>query len=160
MRVWFDQQAGLSTAVQLELPLPLPQPRPLVAPVPDVRTLRHLRGKTAYLSGLAAEDSVVRLYDARGMDVLERRWRGSCAEIDLIVKDGDVAVFVEVKKSRSFDRALLSFGPAQRRRITQAAAEYLGRAGLGQLTDTRFDLAMVNGIGAVEIFENAFGEDD
>lgn len=103
---------------------------------------------------------MLRLYGASGKDVLERRWRGSRAEIDLILKDGDVLVFVEVKKSRSFDAALLSLGPAQRRRITQAAAEYLGRAALGQLTDVRFDLAMVNGIGAVEIFENAFGEDD
>jgi putative endonuclease len=122
--------------------------------------MRQLRGKTAYLSGLAAEDSALRHYGASGMDVLERRWRGSHAEIDLILKDGDVVVFVEVKKSRSFDGAVLSLGTAQRRRITQAAAEYLGRAGLGQLTDVRFDLAMVNGMGAVEIFENAFGEDD
>jgi putative endonuclease len=131
-----------------------------VDPVPDLRNLRHLRGKTAYLSGLAAEESVLRLYRASGMEVLETRWRGSRAEIDLILKDGDVVVFVEVKKSRSFDAALLSLGPAQRRRITQAATEYLGHAGLGQLTDIRFDLAMVNGIGAVDILENAFGEDD
>ena len=160
MTAWFDPRAGVVTAVQLDLPLPMPAPRSAVDPVPDLRNLRHLRGKTAYLSGLAAEESVLRLYRASGMEVLERRWRGSRAEIDLILKDGDVVVFVEVKKSRSFDAALLSLGPAQRRRITQAATEYLGHAGLGQLTDIRFDLAMVNGIGAVDILENAFGEDD
>ena len=160
MTAWFDPRAGVATAVQLNLPLPMPAPRSALDPVQEVRNLRHLRGKTAYLSGLAAEESVLRLYCASGMEVLERRWRGSRAEIDLILKDGDMVVFVEVKKSRSFDAALLSFGPAQRHRITQAAAEYLGRAGLGQLTDIRFDLAMVNGIGAVDILENAFGEDD
>jgi putative endonuclease len=160
MTAWFDPRAGVVTAVQLDLPLPMPAPRSAVDPVPDLRNLRHLRGKTAYLSGLVAEESVLRLYRAIGMEVLERRWRGSRAEIDLILKDGDVVVFVEVKKSRSFDVALLSLGPAQRRRIAQAATEYLGHAGLGQLTDIRFDLAMVNGIGAVDILENAFGEDD
>jgi len=160
MTAWFDPRAGVVTAVQLDLPLPMPAPRSAVDPVPDLRNLRHLRGKTAYLSGLAAEESVLRLYRASGMEVLETRWRGSRAEIDLILKDGDVVVFVEVKKSRSFDVALLSLGPAQRRRIAQAATEYLGHAGLGQLTDIRFDLAMVNGIGAVDILENAFGEDD
>ena len=160
MTAWFDPRAGVVTAVQLDLPLPMPAPRSAVDPVPDLRNLRHLRGKTAYLSGLAAEESVLRLYHASGMEVLETRWRGSRAEIDLILKDGDVVVFVEVKKSRSFDAALLSLGPAQRRRIAQAATEYLGHAGLGQLTDIRFDLAMVNGIGAVDILENAFGEDD
>jgi putative endonuclease len=168
MTAWFDARASLATAVQLDLPLPMPLPMPLsmpearspAVPVPDVRNTRRMRGKTAYLSGLAAEDSVLRLYVAGGMHVLEQRWRGSRAEIDLILKDGDVIVFVEVKKSRSFDAARLSLGPAQRRRIAQAATEYLGHAGLGQLTDIRFDLAMVNGIGAVEILENAFGEDE
>lgn len=160
MTAWFDLRAGVATAVQLDLPLPLPIPRPNVDPAPEVIDMRRLRGKTAFLSGLAAEDSVLRLYLASGMDILERRWRGSHAEVDLILKDGDVLVFVEVKKCRSFEAAILSLGPAQRRRITQAAAEYLGRAGLGQLTYVRFDLAMVNGMGAVEIFENAFGEDD
>ncbi|OZB20530.1 MAG: hypothetical protein B7X55_00100 [Rhodobacterales bacterium 34-62-10] len=143
-------------AEQLELPLPVSA----VIPAPEIRNSRRLRGKTAYLSGLAAEESVVRLYNARGMGLMAKRWRGSCAEIDLILKDGAVVVFVEVKKSSSFDAALLSLGRAQRRRIALAALEYLGRTGLGQLTDIRFDLAMVNDIGAVAILENAFGEDE
>lgn len=156
MTAWIDPKAVVATAVQLELPLPITT----VIPAPEIRNIRRLCGKTAYLSGLAAEESVVRFYNARGMDLMAKRWRGSCAEIDLILRDGAVVVFVEVKKSRSFDAALLSLGRAQRRRITLAALEYLGCTGLGQLTDIRFDLAMVNDIGAVEILENAFGEDE
>ena len=159
MTAWFDPHRAVATPVQLDLPLPPPAARPVMAPAPQVRHARQIRGRTAYLSGLAAEDAVSRHYTRLGMSVLARRWRGSCAEIDLILRDGDAVVFVEVKKSRSFDTALLSLGPAQRRRIAQAAAEFLGQMAAGQLTEARVDLAMVNEIGAVRILENAFGEE-
>ena len=158
MTARFDPGSAVATAVQLELPLQPWAPHPVAPPPQPAGDTRHLRGKTAYLSGLAAEDAVERLYAATGNRILARRWRGSRAEIDLILKDGDVVVFVEVKKSRSFEAALVSLGRAQRCRIMQAAAEYLGGTPSGQLTETRFDLAMVNDIGAVQILENAFSE--
>lgn len=160
MTAWFDPGKVMAQAVQLEMALPLPIARPVNAPESAVRDVRRLRGRTAYLSGLAAEDTVDRIYGARGITVIGRRWRGSCAEIDLILRDGDVLIFVEVKKSRSFDAAMQSLGRAQRRRIVQAATEFLGLMAMGQLTEMRFDLAMVNDMGAVEILENAFGEED
>ncbi|WP_353828219.1 YraN family protein [Agromyces sp. SYSU T0242] len=40
--------------------------------------------------------------EARGMRVLERNWRCRHGEIDLVVRDGDETVFVEVK-TRSGD---------------------------------------------------------
>jgi putative endonuclease len=159
MTAWFDPGRAVAAPVQLDLPLPQPAARPVIAPAPQVREARQNRGHTAYLSGLAAEDAVARHYAGLGMSVLARRWRGSCAEIDLILRDGDAVIFVEVKKSRSFDAALLSLGPAQRRRIALAAAEFLGQMAAGQLTEARVDLAMVNEIGAIRILENAFGEE-
>ena len=57
------------------------------------------RGKTAFHAGTATEDSVARLYARGGMPVLAQRWRGSASEIDLIVRNGDGVVFVEVKKA-------------------------------------------------------------
>lgn len=164
MTAWFDPQTARAGAVQLDLPLPLPLPLPVAdkpfAPAPAVRNVRQIRGRNAYLSGLAAEDAVVKIYEASGLDLLARRWRGSRAEIDLILRDGSTFIFVEVKKSRSFDAALLSLGRRQCLRITQAASEYLGERNLGQMTAMRFDLAMMNDAGAVEIVENAFAEDD
>jgi putative endonuclease len=154
MTVWFDAQAAVAGARQLELPFAAP----LAAP--SVRQGRRSRGQIAYLSGLAAEDSVERLYAGCGMTLLARRWRGSRAEIDLILREGDVFVFVEVKKSRSFETACMALGLAQRRRILQAAGEFLGSIGLGQMTEMRFDLAMVNAQGAVDVLENAFGEEE
>ena len=160
MTTWFDPRKAVATAVQLDLPLEFPVARSAGQPSRQVRDQRKGRGRKAYLSGLAAEDSVARDYTDRGNTILARRWRGSGAEIDLILRDGDVVVFVEVKKSRSFDAALLAIGPAQRRRIVLAATEFLGDMAAGQLTEARVDLAMVNDFGAVRIMENAFGEGD
>ena len=38
-----------------------------------------------------------RFLKREGMRLLERRWRGAGGEADLIMKDGDTVVFVEVK---------------------------------------------------------------
>ncbi|WP_375257361.1 YraN family protein [Citreimonas sp.] len=116
---------------------------------------RRARGTTGYHAGLAAEDAAVRDYERRGMPVLARRWRGRAGEIDLIARDGDTIVFVEVKTSRDFDRALSHLGPRQIARLCAAAEEYAGAHAAGTLTEMRFDVALVDGQGAVRVIENA-----
>mgnify|MGYP003133815594 FL=1 len=121
------------------------------------RRQRADRGLRAWQSGMAAERSVAACYDRRGADLLETRWRGEGGEIDLILREGAVIVFCEVKAARSFDAAIARLRPAQVRRIHAAAAEYLGNVPAGQLAEVRFDLAVVDQRGATEIIENAFG---
>ncbi|SMY06026.1 YraN family protein [Flavimaricola marinus] len=116
------------------------------------------RGTTHHYAGLAAEDIVSRDYACRGGKVVHRRWRGSGGEIDLIARDGDQVIFIEVKKSRTFGQAAHRLSRRQMDRICSAATEFLGGEPRGQLTDIRFDLALVDGQGAVQIIENAFGE--
>ncbi|MCB1334166.1 MAG: YraN family protein [Roseivivax sp.] len=108
-------------------------------------------------SGLAAERSAARHYLRAGMRFRAHRWRGAAGEIDIIFADGDQLVFVEVKKARDFDRARLALSPRQMQRIARTAEEYVGGEPCGSLTDMRFDLAMVDAEGRVEILENAFG---
>lgn len=86
------------------------------------------------------------------------RWRGQGGEIDLICRHGPQVVFVEVKKSASFARASTRLGRKQMDRLIAAGAEFLEGEPKGQLTDVRFDLALVDGQGQVQIVENAFGE--
>lgn len=115
------------------------------------------RGKRSDLSGRAAEARVLEAYQSQGYVLRESRWRGQGGEIDLIFNHAACLVFVEVKKARSIDAAINSLRPAQMRRIHAAAAEYLAHAPNGQLSDVRFDLAVMDGGGRVEIIENAFG---
>ncbi len=121
------------------------------------RSLRQRRGTTAHHSGHCAEDSVCRAYERRGCPVIARRWRGKGGEVDLIVRDGDATVFVEVKKARDHATAAERINPRQMIRIAHAASEYLDACANGSLTEARFDVALVDGIGAVSVVENAFG---
>lgn len=118
---------------------------------------RQHRGARAHHAGEAAEDIVARHYANLGYTVAERRWRGAGGEIDLILKGPDGLVFVEVKHSRTSDAAALRITPRQIERIYASAGQYLDTQPQGQLTPVRFDAALVNGDGRVEVIENAFG---
>jgi putative endonuclease len=117
-----------------------------------------MTGSTGYHAGLAAEDSVARDYARRNHQIAARRWRGKSGEIDLVARDGETVVFIEVKKSRDFATAAMRLGRRQMDRICASASEFLAGEPKGQLTDVRFDLAMVNALGAIQVIENAFIE--
>lgn len=52
------------------------------------------------LPGRYGEDAAARYLESLGMTVLERNYRTREGEIDIIARDGDVVVFVEVKERR------------------------------------------------------------
>lgn len=115
-----------------------------------------MSGQVSYYAGLSAEEQVALHYQRHGLQIADQRWRGTGGEIDLIAQDGNALVFIEVKKSRSFAKAAERVSPRQMRRIYSAASEYLANAPQGQDTDCRFDVALVNGTGQIQILENAF----
>lgn len=116
---------------------------------------RQIRGSVAYHSGQAAERAVARHYQDAGHAVLSTRWRGSFGEIDLILRDQDELVFVEVKKAQSHAQAAERVTPRQVGRIMRSASDYLRGEPRGQLTPCRFDVALVDGVGRIEILHNA-----
>ncbi|MFY0680935.1 MAG: YraN family protein [Thalassovita sp.] len=116
------------------------------------------RGRIAHLSGLAAEDQVVRLYQSQGLTLVDKRWRGACGEIDLVFQNGAQLIFVEVKKSRSMDAAALKISRRQIDRIMAAGTEYVAHQGFSQSVDMRFDAALVDQMGAISILEGALSE--
>ncbi|MDK3019578.1 YraN family protein [Pseudodonghicola flavimaris] len=118
---------------------------------------RRDRGLRAHLAGAAAEARIAQDYERRGFTIVRRRWRGRGGEIDLIARRGDVVVFIEVKAARDFARAAEALRPWQMARLYEAASEFLGGEPAGLLTEARFDVALVNGQGAYQIVENAFG---
>ncbi|UWQ14927.1 YraN family protein [Aliiroseovarius sp. M344] len=114
-----------------------------------------MSGLTSYLSGQAAENSIAADYERRGQKIAAQRWRGTYGEIDLVARDGDTIVFVEVKKSRDFLRAAERITPAQLKRIHATACEFLESEPKRQLTPCRFDVALVDAQGETQIIENA-----
>ncbi|MRX49581.1 hypothetical protein GI374_03800 [Paracoccus sp. S-4012] len=118
----------------------------------EASAARSRRGAVAWASGHAAEESVARRYEMAGCAILERRWRGASGEIDLIVREGETIVFVEVKQSSSFASAAERLCRRQMDRICLAACEFCGTD-----CDMRFDAALVDAQGRVELVQNAFG---
>jgi putative endonuclease len=114
-------------------------------------------GALGHRAGLAAEAAVAEHYLRAGLSLVAKRWRGSGGEIDLIARDSSGLVFVEVKKSGSFARAAERVTPRQVARILGAAAEFLAGEPGGQDSNVRFDVALVNAIGEIEVLENAIG---
>lgn len=117
---------------------------------------RRRRGRLANLSGRMAEDSVTLTYQRAGAVLLASRWRGLAGEIDLILREGDCLVFVEVKKSCSHAMAAQRLDRRQMDRICLAALEYVDRHGNG-LSEMRFDAALVDDMGRIDVIANAFG---
>lgn len=114
------------------------------------------RGRVAHHAGQAAEDVVRRHYGDRGAETRAHRWRGRGGEIDLIFEQNGETVFVEVKAARDFATAAARIGPRQIARLWTAAEEYLNlHRGMGG-GECRFDVALVDACGRVEVVENAF----
>jgi len=83
--------------------------------------------KTTYETGLRGEQQAEAYLAGKGMVCLERRYRGPHGEIDLVMRDGDTLVFVEVKtrKNGTSGSALYAVSPAKQRRIAGTAMGYL-----------------------------------
>ncbi|WP_170327141.1 YraN family protein [Ruegeria arenilitoris] len=121
-------------------------------------TARSVRSSVSYQAGQAAEQQVASEYERRGFSIAHHRWRGAGGEIDLIARNADGVVFIEVKKSTSFEAAAARISRRQMDRICASAAQFLETQPGGQLTNGRFDAALVDASGAVQIIENAFGQ--
>ncbi len=124
--------------------------------------VRAQRGRTAYLSGLAAEDAAARAYAELGGKITGRRVRTPHGEIDLIVEFPDLVVFVEVKSRKNQSIAADSVTNFQWRRLEAAAIHYM--MGLEQKPGSdpvfRFDVALAARNGSLEIIENARSFDE
>ena len=112
--------------------------------------------RTNYHAGLAAEQSVARQYQRAGYEIAEHRYRSAAGEIDLIARRDENVIFIEVKKSKTHSRAAESLSQRQMQRIYASASAYLGTQPAGQLPPSRFDVALVDGAGQIEVLENAF----
>ncbi|WP_278026981.1 YraN family protein [Roseicyclus salinarum] len=122
----------------------------------DVAASRQaLRGRRNFHAGAAAEEQVVRCYERSGHRVRTRRWRGGAGEIDIVLEKAGEIVFVEVKSSATHAQAAQALTQRQVRRLLQSAEAYIGQMPRGSLTPMRFDVALVDRSGQLDIIPNA-----
>jgi len=102
-------------------------------------------------AGARAEALAATFLVARGLTIVERNFRCRRGEIDLIARDGETLVFVEVRlrSRRDFGGAAASITAAKRARIAAAALFYLGR--LPRTPPCRFDAVLFDAVDADRI---------
>jgi putative endonuclease len=95
-------------------------------------------------------------YERLGYEVVDRNWRSSTGELDLVLRRGDQYVFSEVKARRTdrYGPPALAVDPAKRRRIRRLAVEWLAAHGVAGV-DLRFDVVAVTG-NDVKLYDGAF----
>ena len=117
--------------------------------------------------GKTGEDLAVAELEARGYAILARRYRTRHGEIDVVARERDTTVFVEVKArtSAEFGGGADAVTPWKQRRLVSMATDYLVRHRLTE-RPCRFDVVAIDlteadrGPGArprqVTLYRNAF----
>lgn len=93
-----------------------------------------------------------------GYRLLERNFRNRSGEIDIIARDGEYLVFVEVKY-RADDACgspLEAVDYRKQQKIVRVAQYYLQRKGYKTETNCRFDVVAIEG-DEITLLKNAFG---
>ncbi|MGH8503502.1 MAG: YraN family protein [Gammaproteobacteria bacterium] len=112
-------------------------------------TTRQARGR------LAEQRACVYL-EAQGLRLLERNYRCRAGEIDLIMRDGEALVFVEVRlrTNPGFGGALMSVDRFKRARLIACAQHYLQTS--QSSCAARFDIITIDAGERLDWVRNAF----
>ena len=112
------------------------------------------------ISGKKGEDIATKFLEEKGYEVIARNYRIKRQEIDLVAKDKETYVFVEVKSRSSSDFGFPEdfVSPQQEGRIRNAATHFLAEEGI-EAKFIRFDVISIlvyEHEVEIEHFEDAF----
>lgn len=107
--------------------------------------------------GAAQETLALAQLEAAGLQLLARNVASRVGELDLVMQDGDVLVFVEVRSRTSsrFGGAAASVTVAKQQRLARAAQVFLKTTWRGPLPRCRFDVVAISPEG-VDWLRDAF----
>jgi putative endonuclease len=112
--------------------------------------------------GLIAEQQAQAYLISQGLTWVESNYRARLGEIDLIMREGDVLVFVEVRKrsSSAYGGAMASVTPSKKHKVMKTASYYLTVNKLHDKHAVRFDVVGLDGTPPTMAWiKNAFGMD-
>lgn len=114
------------------------------------------------MKGAREETLALRYLEARGLSLIERNVRARGGELDLVMRDRDALVIVEVRKRShtGFGSAAESVDARKRARIVLAAQTLLAqRPELARLP-ARFDVIALDAADRIEWIQAAFDASD
>ena len=117
------------------------------------------------LKGSGYEKLAEKYLRSRGLKVIARNFHCRLGEIDLILRDRDTIVFVEVRfrANSRFGSATQSVTASKQRKIISTAKLFLGKHGLNDKLYCRFDVLGIeaeNDSYRYQWLTNAFSSDD
>jgi putative endonuclease len=122
--------------------------------------MKSMKGTDRMRTGKKGEDIAVAYLKREGYEILERNYRCFFGEVDIVAKDENTIVFVEVKSRRSerFGDPQLAVGMEKQRKLSRISLKYLEERHLYPC-NARFDVVAVKIFpegGGVELIQNAF----
>lgn len=116
---------------------------------------------TTQIIGKQAEDLACEYLHRQGLRLLQRNYTTRYGEIDLVMRDHDTTVFVEVRyRSRDdYVDALNSIDTYKQRKLIRTAQHYLQRQKSNPLHAARFDVIAISAQGTeaqIHWVKNAF----
>ncbi|MCF7521893.1 YraN family protein [Neisseria sp. ZJ106] len=114
--------------------------------------------RLTHKQGVAGEEAAWAFLQQQGCKLVARNWHCPFGEIDLIVKNGNTIVFVEVKyrNSNRFGGAAYSISAAKLLKMQRSAEYYLQQNGLTQ-ANCRLDAVLIQGAASIEWLKNITG---
>ncbi len=105
--------------------------------------------------GRAGEDRAATYLEERGYSIVQKNVRLPGGEIDLVCKDGETIVFIEVKlrNTAGFGSALGAVGRKKRATLRRLASDYLQF--IAPNAQARFDVVALDGE-RISLHRNAF----
>ena len=110
--------------------------------------------------GKKGEDIALSHLKRMGYKIITRNYKSKFGEVDIIAKDRDTLVFVEVKtrETEKFGGPKMAVTERKRRQLSKVASEYLKRNGLSDVK-ARFDVVAIKlgqGRNNIEVVKDAF----
>lgn len=126
----------------------------------SVKFVRHT-APAKLNSGQQAEESACQHLVSQGLTLLTRNYRCPCGELDLVMRDGQHIVFVEVRYRRHshFGGGIESVTRSKKTKLIATALHYLQAHRLGNRNPARFDviaMAPSDDTNGIQWIRNAF----
>ena len=110
--------------------------------------------------GKEGEDLALKKVESLGYRCIARNYRCTLGELDLVARDGDSLVFIEIKtrKGKSLDYAKEAVHARKQRQMSKVALAYMKKNGCED-AKARFDVVVIHQKGfdrEIEVIRNAF----
>lgn len=99
-----------------------------------------------HADGKQAESRACDFLKAKGLRLIAKNFRTTLGEIDLIMKEDNILVFIEVRsrKSSVYGESCETIGRIKKAKIIKTASIYLKKEKLCEKIDCRFDVVTID----------------